>query len=215
VRTFVVGAGGLSQVPEARAACLAALERGALIVYPTDTLYALGGLALREGVAERVVAAKGREEGKALPVVAADWTQVLALAPLSTKLAQRLAERFWPGPLSLVVNAGPNVPSAVRGGGLTVAVRVPASPLARELCALAGPLVATSANRSGQPAALTCRAAAMAIADSVAVAIDGGDARETRPSTLVDVSGAAPRLLREGAISWSDVLDTLTEAEVR
>jgi len=215
LKTFTVGEGGLSQTPEARAACLAALERGALIVFPTDTLYALGGLALREGVAERVVDAKGREEGKALPVVAADWLQVLALAPLSTELAQRLAERFWPGPLSLVVNAGPNVPSAVRGGGPTIAVRVPASPLARELCALAGPLVATSANRSGQPAALTCRDAVRSIADSVAVAIDGGGAKETRPSTLVDASGRAARLLREGAIPWSDVLSALSEAEMR
>jgi L-threonylcarbamoyladenylate synthase len=215
VRTFVVGARGLGQVPKARAACRAALERGALIVFPTDTLYALGGVALREGVGERIVAAKGREEGKALPVVAADWKQVLSLTPFSTTLARRLAERFWPGPLSLVLNAGPNVPSTVRGGGPSIAVRVPASPLARELCALAGPLVATSANRSGEPAALTCRDAVTSIADFVAVAIDGGGAKETRPSTLVDVSGGAPMLLREGAIPWSDVLGALAEAEVR
>ena len=209
MKLFEVGPRGLASCRGAREACRTALREGALLVYPTDTLYALGGLALLEGVATRVAGAKRRAPDKALPIVAADWQQVGALAPEMSELAERLARRFWPGPLSLVLRAGSDIPHDVRAGGATVAVRVPDCAVTRELCALAGPLVATSANLSGRSAPITCREATADLAEEVAVAIDAGPASQDQPSTLVDVSERAPRLVREGAISWARIIDAL------
>jgi tRNA threonylcarbamoyl adenosine modification protein (Sua5/YciO/YrdC/YwlC family) len=180
------------------------LARGLLIVYPTDTLYALGGRARDPRAAAAVRQAKGRPPDKALPVVAADVEQAGLLCDLREGCAARLAERFWPGPLTLVLRAVVKLPEELSEGGATLAVRVPSRELTRELCRLAGPLIATSANRSGRPAAATCREALEEIGGAVALAVDGG-AGGGPPSTLVDLTGPSPRLLREGAIPWSDV----------
>jgi len=180
------------------------LRHGALIVYPTDTLYAFGGAALLPGVAEAIRRAKQRERGKPLPLVASDAEQARGLCAAWPESAARLAERFWPGPLTVVVGASPAVPSAVTEGGLTVAVRVPGLALTRALCAGAGPLVSTSANRASEPPALDCDQALAALAGTVSLALDVGRL-ESRPSTIVDVSRGAPRVLREGAIAAAAV----------
>jgi L-threonylcarbamoyladenylate synthase len=189
----------------ARAA--SALGEGSLIIYPTDTLYALGGLALRAGVGRRVREAKGREEGKPLPLVAADLEQARSVCASWPEAAVRLAGRFWPGPLSLVLAARPEVPGEVTSGTGTVAVRVPDRATTRRLCA-GGPLVATSANRAGEAAPRLCAEAVAAVGAWAALALDGGPGRPAS-STLVDLTGAAPRLLREGPVAWTDVLATL------
>jgi L-threonylcarbamoyladenylate synthase len=181
------------------------LRSGRLLIYPTDTLYALGGRALDGGVAVLVRRAKGREEGKPLPLVAADVEQVKGLCRGWPDAASELAARFWPGPLTLVVPAGPGVPDEVTAGAGTVAVRVPALAVARRLCREAGPLISTSANLSGEPPPLTCRAALAALGGAAALALDGGPGRPLA-STIVDVSGGPPRLVREGALPWDEVL---------
>jgi L-threonylcarbamoyladenylate synthase len=182
-----------------------ALLAGYLIIYPTDTLYALGGVALCPGVSRRVAAAKGRQEGKPLPLVAADVGQVRSLVRDWPELANRLAERFWPGPLTLVLEAPASIPEEVTAGTGTVAVRVPALALVRALCLRSGPLFATSANVAGEPAPLTCDAAMAGVGDAAFLALDAGPGQPL-PSTIVDVRGSAPVLIREGAVAWSAVL---------
>jgi L-threonylcarbamoyladenylate synthase len=190
----------------ARAASV--LRAGGLLIYPTDTLYALGGVATDPEVARKVRTAKGRDEAKPLPLVAECLEQARSLCAAWPDGASRLAGRFWPGPLSLVLPAGPRVPAEVTSGTGTVAVRVPACLLDRRLCAEAGPLIATSANRAGRPGPESCPAAVAAVGGWAALALDAGAGRP-RPSTLVDLTGEAPRLLRAGPVSWDDVLATI------
>ena len=187
----------------ARAQALVA--RGELLIYPTDTLYALGGAALNAIAARRVRQAKARDDGMALPVVAGDTHAARRLARAWTPGTARLAAAFWPGPLTLVLPAADSVPIEVTAGTGTVAVRVPGIAFARELCLATGPLLSTSANRQGQKAPLTCADAVAEVGDAAALALDGG-AGSALPSTLVDATGAAPRLLRAGAVPWADVL---------
>ncbi len=184
------------------------LVRGEILIYPTDTLYAFGGRALDAGAVARVRAGKGREAGKALPVIAADLEQARGLAAAWPEGAERLARAFWPGPLTLVVAAAPGLPQELTAGLGTVAVRVPALPLARALCRAAGPLVSTSANAAGEPPAITCAQAVSAVGAAASVALDAGPGGST-PSTIVDVRGAEPRLLREGAVPWSAIRGVL------
>jgi len=189
----------------ARAA--SALGAGSLLIYPTDTLYALGGLALKAEVGRTVREAKGREEGKPLPIVASGLDQARSICASWPEAAARLAARFWPGPLSLVLAARPEVPREVTSGTGTVALRVPDRELTRRLCA-DGPLIATSANRAGGAAPRLCAEAVAAVGAWAALALDGGPGRPAS-STLVDLAGGAPRLLRAGPVEWKDVLATL------
>ena len=179
------------------------LLRGRLLIFRTDTLYALGGLFGRPGVAEAVRAAKGREEGHPLPLIARDRAQAAGLCTHFPEIAGRLADAFWPGPLTLVLPARPDVGAL----GATVAVRVPALALARELCR-DGALISTSANLTGEPPPMTCREAVAAVGSAAELALDGGGGTPA-PSTIVDVSGPEPRELRSGAISWDLVQKVL------
>ena len=188
---------------------LAVVRSGRLIVYPTDTLYALGGLALTTSVGERVLRAKGRPEGKPLPVIATDLAQVRALSGGAPRGLSLLAERFWPGPLTLVLPASKTVPFEVTAGTRTVAVRIPALPLARRLCD-EGPLISTSANLAGARPPVSCTEAIEALGAAADLALDSGPGRPL-PSTIVDLTGV-PRLLRAGPIAWEDVEEALRAA---
>ena len=179
------------------AACLLA---GELIIYPTDTLYAIGCCALDENAGQRLRDAKGRDAGKPLPVIVTDVAQARSLVASWPDAAQRLADAFWPGPLTLVVPASPSLPRALLAGALSVAVRVPASDVARALARAAGPLVATSANLAGEPPCVTLDLA-LAAFPLATMALDVG-LLDGAPSTLVDLSDPADdfRILREGRI---------------
>lgn len=191
---------------------LEAIERlltpGALLVFPTDTLYGLGGRALDREAALRTRETKGRDDAHALPVVAAAPEQVDGLCPGWRERAGALAEAFWPGPLTLVLPAGPGFPDAVTSGTGTLAVRVPAHTVTRRLCARLGPLVATSANRSGDPPPRTCAEALAAVGFAAAAAVDAGPGGSL-PSTIVTLAEARPRLIRAGAIDWDRVRERL------
>jgi L-threonylcarbamoyladenylate synthase len=193
---------------EALALAAEALDAGQLIIYPTDTLYALGCRADAGEAVRRVRDAKGREAGKALPLVAADLEQVGALCRSMSPEARRLAAAYWPGPLTLVLEAGLGVAEEVTAGAAGVAVRVPAHPLLLRLCARVGPLVSTSANRSGSAPPRTCEEAVAQVGFAAAIALDGGPGGD-RPSTIVDLTGGAPRLLRAGAVAWDAIRATL------
>jgi L-threonylcarbamoyladenylate synthase len=188
---------------------LRVIGAGDLLIYPTDTLYALGGLAGDPAVASKVRAAKGREEGKPFPLIAADVAQVEALVgPLSGE-ARLLAGAFWPGPLTLVLALTAPLPPDVSVG--TVAVRVPSLPLARVLCRL-GPLISTSANPAGEPPPLTCRQAILGVGDAAGLALDGGEGSPA-PSTIVSVASGVARVVRPGAVSEEAVRRVLRGAD--
>jgi L-threonylcarbamoyladenylate synthase len=154
---------------------------------------------------------KGRTGGLALPLIASDMPQVERhLGPLPP-VAQRLAARFWPGPLSVVVPAPSTIALLVTGGTGTVAVRVPKHAVARALCVEAGMLLtATSANESGRPPTAEPDAVQQALGRRIDVLLDAGPTRGGEASTIVDVTGRTPRLLRAGAIPWDEI-----EASVR
>ena len=176
------------------------LRRGGVVAYPTDTLYGLGADVFSPRAVARVFQVKGRPEGMALPVLLADPADLEGVAAQVPEAARRLARRLWPGPLTLVVRRHPRVPAAVTGGRDTVAVRVPDHPVPRALCRrLGSPITGTSANRSGGPDPVTAEDVRRQLGDVVDYIIDGGPAPAGRPSTIVDVSGAAPRVLRLGA----------------
>lgn len=186
--------------PEQEEDAAARLRAGALAIYPTDTLYAIGCRALDGGAVARLRAAKGRESHKALPVIVADVGQARSLAARWPAEAQRLADAFWPGPLTLVVPAVASLPLELLAGARTVAVRVPASNIARALARRVGPLVSTSANLAGEAACLTVDLAAAAF-PLATLAFDAG-LLDGAPSTIVDVTdpSGGVSLLRSGRI---------------
>jgi tRNA threonylcarbamoyl adenosine modification protein (Sua5/YciO/YrdC/YwlC family) len=162
---------------------VAALERGELVVLPTETVY---GIACLQRSVERLRRAKGREPDKPFQVLVASVADALRVATIPKNL-----ERLLPGPLTLVVSA--------RGGG-TIGLRVPAHPVAHDLLVAAGPLVASSANRAGQPTPMTIEGVQAVFGDEVAVYLTGEPAPSGIPSTVVDVTGDEPLVLREGAV---------------
>lgn len=185
-----------------------ALLGGDLVIYPTDTLYALGGVALDPQAVARLRTAKGRDAEKPLPVVAADAAQASALWARFPPGARALTDRFWPGPLTIVLDAAPSVPTEVTAGRGTLAIRVPALEVTRQLARAAGALVSTSANLAGGPPPSTCAEAVAAVGGAAALAIDAGPGGRL-PSTLVDLTRRPPQLLRRGAVPWEDVAEVL------
>lgn len=189
---------------------VAALAAGEVVAFPTDTLYGLAVDPRRSDAARRLFALKRRPAGLAVPLIAADAAQVALAARRLTPLARRLAGRWWPGPVSLVLDASPALEPLLLHADGTVALRVPAHPLARRLARdFDHPITATSANRSGEPPAADAASAAAALGRGVACVIDGGRTTGGPPSTIVDARGDAPRLVREGAVPWDRVLQSL------
>ena len=186
---------------------------GEIVAVPTDTLYGLAADPFSTDAVARVFAAKGRAAERALALIAADIAQIEdRLGPLSPE-ARRLADAFWPGPLTLLVPRPATMPDAVTGGLAQVGVRVPAHAVARGLCRVsARPLTATSANPSGAPAPADPGDVARTLNESVALLLDAGPAPGGPPSTIVDVSGGTVRLVRPGAVSWDEVQACLAHA---
>ena len=178
------------------------IRSGGLVAIPTDTLYGLAADPFNPKAVDRVFAAKGRVDAQAVALVASDAAQVLArLGPL-TPMARRLADHFWPGPLTILMIASSVLAPRVSAGTGLVGVRVPDHRVTRELCRLASlPLVATSANLSGEPPSHDPDDVAAAFGDSIDVLVDSGPTPGGPPSTIVDATGASPRLIRAGAIS--------------
>jgi L-threonylcarbamoyladenylate synthase len=204
VPTDVVRVSGTDPDPAVVALAASLLTAGSLLIYPTDTLYALGGRVLDAAAGAAVRRAKGREEGKPLPLVAADLEQARVLCASWPEAADQLAARFWPGPLSLVVPAAPAVPADVTAGSGHIAVRVPDLELTRALCRQTGALVSTSANRAGGTPPINCADALEAVGAAAALALDAGRGRAVA-STIVDLTSTPPRLLRGGAIPWEEI----------
>lgn len=182
------------------------LRAGGLVAFPTETVYGLGANALDAVAVRRIFAAKGRPAYNPLIAHVADVAGARALVLEWPPLAQALADRFWPGPLTLVLPKRPEVPDEVTAGRDSVAVRVPAHPVARALLAATGlPLAAPSANRFTELSPVTAAQVARSLGDGVDLILDGGRTDVGIESTVVDLSVSPPVLLRPGTITRAEL----------
>lgn len=204
------GAGGI--FPEAlleEAASI--LKRGGLVIYPTETFYALGAVPTLPEAVGNVFAAKGRAPGKPLPLIAADAEAARGAVLAWPEAAEKLAGRFWPGPLTLVLPAAHFLPPVLHGGTGKIAVRVSSHPVASLLARFAGGLlVSTSANPSGKPPPDGPEAISEDILARVDGLVEAGVLAGGFPSTVVDVSRLPPTLVRTGRIDWEKICGVLT-----
>jgi L-threonylcarbamoyladenylate synthase len=190
----------------------AVLRTGGLVALPTETVYGLGANAHDPAAVRRIFAAKGRPADNPLIVHLAEASQLDAVAATVTPLARSLAARFWPGPLTIVVDATPALPSVTTGGLTTVAVRVPDHAVARAVITAAGvPVAAPSANRSGRPSPTSADHVAADLGDRIDLLIDGGPTGLGVESTVVDARGDAPVVFREGALAREHIGPVLRE----
>lgn len=187
---------------------------GGIVALPTDTLYGLAADPFSTAAIASLFAVKGRAAERALPLIAADGMQIAEqLGPL-TPTGQKLAEKFWPGPLTLLLGAPRALARDITGGTGKVGVRVPADAVARAICAEAGrPITATSANVSGEPATADPDQVERTLGDRIDLLIDAGTTRGGAASTIVDVTGSEPILVRAGAISWEEIQACLHNAQ--
>jgi len=189
------------------------VRRGGLVVYPTETVYGLGCDPHNVGAVERIFEVKGARE-KPLPILASDIEHVEKIAYLSEK-ASRVADRFWPGPLTLVLPKTTILPGIVTSSLDSVGVRIPKHDIAIQLVHLSnGLLVGTSANKTGEKTPRTAQEAADQIGDDVDMILDGGPASFGLPSTIIDLTSERPRILREGPISMNEILRVLQPFDV-
>jgi L-threonylcarbamoyladenylate synthase len=190
-----------------------AVLRGGVIAFPTDTLYGLGCSLFDVSAVEMVARLKRRDPSLAVISLIPEPRQVYGLAREVGDIAERLMARFWPGPLSLIFQAAPIVPARVRGAGGTVALRCPRDTLCQRLLdRIGGPVVSSSANLSGQRPAETADEVVRIFGNQLDLVIDGGPRHGGLPSTLVDVSGTRPRLLRRGVFDVSAALGEYEDA---
>jgi L-threonylcarbamoyladenylate synthase len=182
------------------------LKRGGLVAFPTDTVYGLGACANLIPAVEQVYILKQRPRQMALPLLLAHISQIGEVAHPVPEIAWLLARHFLPGALTLVLHKSSSVPDTVTAGAATVAVRVPAHPVPIALIDGVGvPVVGTSANLSSQPSLLTAEEVQAQFGDQIDLIINGGRCPGGRESTIVDVTGETPLVLREGIISVEEL----------
>ena len=199
-----------SRAQEARAegfsAAVAALKRGEVIAFPTETLYGLGADALDAAAVERVFQLKGRDSNSPIPVLVANREMLARLVAEVSPLAEQLIARFWPGPLTIVLPARRDIPRPLVNATGGIGVRLSSQPIATKLVeAVARPLTATSVNPSGRPPARTAEQAKQYFAGRVDVFVEGGELTSRTGSTVVEVTGDAIRIIRGGDISKSQL----------
>jgi len=183
------------------ARCRDVVRARGVIAYPTDTFYGLGADPRDPEAVRRIFAIKGREAGQPILLLLHDRSEVAAWASAVTPSAERLMDRFWPGPLTLVFPAAPHVLPELTGGGGTIGLRVPGNELTRELLRHLGrALTGTSANRSGGRDPRTVEEVMREVGDRVDLILDGGGTTGDRPSTVVDVTVEPPRIIRQGIL---------------
>ncbi|GAB2991212.1 threonylcarbamoyl-AMP synthase [Amycolatopsis acidiphila] len=199
--------------PESRAEGLAAaasaVRSSRLVVLPTDTVYGIGADAFDAGAVRSLLRAKHRGPDMPVGVLVGSWSTVDGLVLGMPPQARALVEAFWPGDLSLVLPHAPSLQWDLGSTRGTVMLRMPLHPVALELLREVGPMAVSSANVSGQPPASTAQEAQDQLGDSVSVYLDGGPSGDPVPSTIVDLTGSEPLLLREGAVSAAAVSEVL------
>ena len=186
-------------------AALAAIEAGECIVLPTDTVYGIGADALSADAVRGLLEAKQRGRDLPPPVLIAEPAMLRSLAATVSAEALALAEAFWPGALTLVVPSQPNLRMDLGDRGDTIAVRIPDHAFTRDLLRATGPLAVSSANTHGNQAATSVEEARNQLGEAVAVYLDAGPGSSAVPSTIVDLSGETPRILREGRLTRAEL----------
>ena len=182
-----------------------AVRRGELIVLPTDTVYGIGADAFSASGIAALLAAKGRGRDMPVPVLVGAPTTLHGLVTQFPESGWDLVDAYWPGALTIVTRHQPSLQWDLGDARGTVAVRMPLHPVAIELLTEVGPMGVSSANRSGQPPATTASEAQDQLGTAVDVYLDGGPTADSVPSTIVDLTGEAPKLLREGALTFDQL----------
>jgi L-threonylcarbamoyladenylate synthase len=198
--------------PDERAIAAAArvIKDGGLVAYPTETYYGLGADALNHEAVEKVFRAKGRDLGKAITVIIDRAGSLPVLAAEAPFVVERLMERFWPGPLTIVLRVSEKVPALLSAGGGKIGVRVPSSAVARALAFKSGcPITATSANPSGGPGLTRAEAVSAEMGCEIDMVLDGGETPGPPASTILDATVSPPAMIREGAVSKRMIEDFL------
>jgi tRNA threonylcarbamoyl adenosine modification protein (Sua5/YciO/YrdC/YwlC family) len=199
--------------PQNRAAAITAatdtIKSGRLVVLPTDTVYGIAADAFDNGAVARLLAAKGRGRDMPVGVLVGSWHTISGLVYSVPEAAHELIRAFWPGALSLVVQQAPSLKWDLGDARGTVMLRMPLHPVALEVLREIGPMAVSSANISGQPAASTADEAHRQLGDLVDVYLDGGTSERQAASTIVDLTGVTPKILREGPVSARAVADVL------
>lgn len=199
--------------PEQRAdgltSAISAVKGGGLVVLPTDTVYGIGADAFNSAAVAALLAAKNRGRDMPVGVLVGSWHTIDGLVYAVPPAARELIQAFWPGALSLVVRHAPSLHWDLGDANGTVMLRMPLHPVAVDLLREVGPMAVSSANVSGFPAAVTAADARAQLAERVEVYLDGGPSPQGAASTIVDVSGPQPRVLRQGPVSIADVARVL------
>ncbi|MCH6162638.1 L-threonylcarbamoyladenylate synthase [Streptomyces marispadix] len=191
-----------------------AVRRGELVVLPTDTVYGIGADAFSPDAVGDLLEAKGRGRNMPSPVLVGSPNTLHGLVTDFSESAWELVDAFWPGALTLVAKHQPSLTWDLGDARGTVAVRMPLHPVAIELLKEFGPMAVSSANLTGHPAPQDCDAAQEMLGDSVAVYLDGGPTPDSVPSSIVDVTGTKPVLLRTGAVSAEELRKVVPDLEV-
>jgi tRNA threonylcarbamoyl adenosine modification protein (Sua5/YciO/YrdC/YwlC family) len=186
-------------------AAIEAVKRGDLIVMPTDTVYGIGADAFRPFAVTALQNAKGRGRGVPPPVLVGSRSTLDGLVFGLPAVARDLVEAFWPGGLTVVVEHAPSLQWDLGDTNGTVGLRMPLHPIALEVLRETGPMAVSSANKHGQPTAMTADEAREQLGYAVSVYLEGGPSESTASSTIVDVTGDVPRVLRAGAISLDEL----------
>lgn len=190
-------------------AAVSAVRSGRLVVLPTDTVYGVGADAFDPAAVASLLAAKGRDRDMPVPVLVGSWHTIDGLAFAVPGTARELIRAFWPGALSIVVQQAPSLRWDLGEGRGTVVVRMPLHAVAIELLREIGPMAVSSANISGRPPAITADDARRQLGDAVEVYLDAGPSAQQAASTIVDLTGTAPRILREGPVTTREIADVL------
>lgn len=204
----VIAAFGDPPPKEAVSLAVRALSGGDIVGLPTDTVYGVAADPFRTGASDRLFLLKGRPRNVVLPVLVADSRQAFSLCTAVPDSALALAERFWPGPLTLVLPRRPDLGADLGEDDVTVGVRCPAHPVPLALCAEMGPLATTSANRHQELPATTARGVVEAMGPDLVLVLDAGTCNEP-PSTVVDCTGREPKILRAGRLAAEDIFNAL------
>ncbi|WIM89775.1 L-threonylcarbamoyladenylate synthase [Candidatus Mycobacterium wuenschmannii] len=187
----------------------AAVKNGGLVVLPTDTVYGVGADAFNSAAVAALLAAKGRGRDMPVPVLVGSWHTIDGLAMTVSTSMRALVRAFWPGALSLVVRQAPSVQWDLGDARGTVMLRMPLHPVAIELLREVGPMAVSSANISGRPPAVNAGDARQQLGDLVDVYLDGGQAAQQAASTILDLTGPEPRILRSGPVSAERIAEVL------
>lgn len=195
------------------AAAIDAVRRGDLVVMPTDTLYGLGADAFAPTAVQTLLSAKRRGRDMPVPVLVGSWHTIDGLVTTVDPTVRKLIEAFWPGGLTLVVEHAPSLAWDLGETNGTVAVRMPLHPVALEVLNATGPMAVSSANISGEPPATTAEQARGQLGWLVEVYLEAGDCGDPVASTIVDVTGDVPRVLRAGAVTLDQLRDVVPDIE--